>query len=113
MKLRRSLEGLLEACSYHERTYESAKSFLNAKHVPVPDCLIVDQHMEEMRGDELLHYLAHTAPRIPAIVLTGHDGPEVRQRFEQAGAVSFLVKPVTPDQLLRAIETALSTRLLH
>ena len=111
--LRGSLARLLKAFSYRVRTYESAMEFLNSKRVKAPDCLIVDQHMEEMTGEELLHHLAHSGTRIPAIVLTGHNEPGTQERFQQAGAVKFLVKPVTPDQLLRAIEAALSTRLLH
>lgn len=111
--LRASLARLLNACSYHTRTYGSAKEFLNRKGVQLPDCLIVDQNMEEMTGEELLLHLARSGTRIPAVVLTGHDSPLTRERFQQAGAVIFLVKPVTPDQLLMAIETAVSTKLLH
>ena len=111
--VRASLERLLRACSYTVRTYESAKDFLESKRVRLPDCLIVDQHMEEMTGEELLHHLAEAGIRVPTVVLTGHDTPKSRDRYQQAGAVNFLVKPVTPDQLLRAIETALSTTLLH
>ena len=111
--VRASLERLLRACSYTVRTYESAKDFLESKRVRLPDCLIVDQHMEEMTGEELLHHLAGAGIRVPTVVLTGRDTPKSRDRYHQAGAVNFLVKPVTPDQLLRAIETALSTTLLH
>jgi FixJ family two-component response regulator len=111
--VRASLARLLKACSYNVRTYESAKEFLNSKQLQLPDCLIVDQNMEEMTGEELLQHLARSGIRIPTVVLTGHDKLESRIRFQEAGAVNFLVKPVTPDQLLRAIETALSTSLLH
>ena len=111
--VRASLARLLQACSYRVRTYESAKEFLNARGVQLPDCLILDQHMEEMTGEELLLHLARSRTRVPAVILTGHDQPGCRGRFEQAGAVTFLVKPVTPDQLLRAIETAVSTKRLH
>lgn len=110
--LRGSLARLLTACSYRVRTYGSAKEFLYSD-VQVPDCLIVDHHMEEMTGEELLHHLTLSGTRIPTVVLTGHDSPETRERFQHAGAVNFLVKPVTPDQLLRAIETALSTSFEH
>jgi FixJ family two-component response regulator len=111
--VRGSLARLLKAYSYRVQTYESAQEFLKSERVQVPDCLIVDQYMEEMTGEELLHHLAHSGTRIPAIVLTGQNEPGSRERFQQAGAVKFLEKPVTPDQLLRAIETALSTKLLH
>ena len=111
--VRGSLARLLKAFSYHVQTYESALEFLNSKPAKMPDCLIVDQHMELMTGEELLHHLAHSKTRIPAIVLTGQNEPGTQERLQQAGAVKFLEKPVTPDQLLRAIELALSTRLLH
>ena len=111
--IRASLARLLRACSYSVQSYESAKEFLNSRSVRMPDCLIVDQHMEEMTGEELLRHLGQSGTRIPAVVLTGNDNRKIRERFQQAGAVTFLVKPVTPDQLLRAIATALSTRVLH
>ena len=111
--VRTALARLLTACSYRVRTFESAMEFLNLKRVEMPDCLVVDYHMEGMTGEELLNHLGRSGTRIPTIVLTGHDNRKIRERFQHAGAVHFLVKPVTPDQLLRAIETALSTRLLH
>lgn len=111
--VRASLARLLRACSYTVRTYESAKDFLDSERIQMPDCLIVDQHMEDMTGEQLLHRLGQSGIRVPAVVLTGDDTARSRERFEEAGAVNFLVKPVTPDQLLRAIETALSTTFLH
>jgi FixJ family two-component response regulator len=111
--VRRSLACLLEAFSYRLRTYDSALQFIDSLRLEVPECLIVDLNMKPMTGDELQHYLARTGTRIPTIILTGHDKPEIRERCQQAGAVAFLVKPITPDQLSRAIQTALSTRLLH
>jgi len=110
--LRASLARLLTACSYSVRSYGSAREFLDSG-IQIPDCLILDHHMEEMTGVELLYHLALSGIRIPTVVLTGHDSPESRESFQHAGAVNFLVKPVTPDQLLRAIETALSNTLLH
>ena len=111
--VRGSVARLLKAYSYSVQTYESALDFLSSKREQTPDCLIVDQHMEHMTGEQLLYHLARSGTRIPAIVLTGHNVPGTQERFQQAGAVRFLEKPVTPDQLLRAIEAALHTKLLH
>ena len=79
----------------------------------VPDCLILDLNMKQMTGEDVQYYLAGIGTRIPTIILTGHDTPEICKRCQQAGAVAFLVKPVTVDQLLRALQTALSASLLH
>jgi FixJ family two-component response regulator len=109
--VRGSLARLLESCSYRVKAYESAKEFLNSNRLQMSSCLILDLQMEGMTGAVLQHYLAVTGAKIPVIILTAKDAPWVRERCQEAGAVDFLVKPVTPDQLLRAIETALSTRL--
>jgi len=111
--VRKGLSRLLEAYSYRVRTYEGPQQFIESLRLQAPECLIPYMNMQPMNGGELLRYLTDNGTRIPTIILTGEDEPERRERCQQAGAVAFLVKPVTVDQLLRAIQTALSTRVLH
>jgi FixJ family two-component response regulator len=111
--MRTALTRLLEAYSYRVRTYEFAQHFIDSLRLQVPECLILDLNMKWMTGEDVQQYLASIGTRIPTIILTGYDAPEIRQRCKEAGAVAFLVKPVTVDQLLRALQTALSARLLH
>jgi len=111
--LRKALTRLLEAYSYRVRTYELAQQFIESLSLQVPECLILDLNMRQMTGEDVQFYLAGIGTRIPTIILTAHDTFEIRKRCQQAGAVAFLVKPVTVDQLLMALQTALSTRLLH
>jgi len=111
--LRKALTRLLEAYSYRVQTYELAQQFIESLSLQVPECLILDLNMRQMTGEDVQLYLAGIGTRIPTIILTGHDTFEIRKRCQQAGAVAFLVKPVTVDQLLIALRTALSTRLLH
>jgi|SRR5688572_10062167 len=111
--MRKALKRLLKAHSYRVRAYELAEQFIDSLRLLVPECLILDLNMERMTGEELQHYLAVIGTRIPIIILTGHDTPEIRKRCQRSGAVAFLVKPVTADQLFSAIQTALSPRLPH
>jgi FixJ family two-component response regulator len=111
--VRKGLSRLLEAYSYRVRTYEGVQQFIDSLPLQVPECLILDLNMKPKTGLEVLHVLTDNGTRVPTIILTGEDEPERRERCQRAGAVAFLVKPVSVDQLLRAIRTALSTRVLH
>ena len=111
VSLRMAVSRLLGAYSYRVETYAGGQEFIDSLHARVPQCLILDLNMEPMNGVEVLQYLAKTKNRIPTIILTGRDTPERRERCQQAGAIAFLVKPVTADKLVRAIQTALDEKL--
>jgi two-component system, LytTR family, response regulator len=68
-----------------------------------PDIIFLDVQMPVMSGFELLDHLK--GGRLPAIVmLTAYDQHAIRA-FE-AGAVDYLLKPVSQQRLLQAIERA-------
>lgn len=46
-------------------------------------------------------------PTVPVIMVTGHDLPEDRERFLQAGANGFITKPLQQDVLQRELERVL------
>ena len=68
------------------------------------DLIISDVRMAKMNGLELLGELKERFPHIPAIILSVHTVPEWIDEAMQKGAVSYLTKPFTPDQLLSAVE---------
>ncbi len=59
--------------------------------------------------DGTAHSLLERLPRpLPAIAVSGYGAPEDVKRSREAGFVDHLVKPVSGDRLLEAIERALS-----
>jgi CheY-like chemotaxis protein len=68
------------------------------------DLIISDVRMAKMGGLELLSELKQRFPHIPTIMLSVHTVPEWIEQARQRGAVSYLTKPFTPDQLVSAIE---------
>jgi FixJ family two-component response regulator len=60
-----------------------------------------------MNGLQLQSRLAAAGCRIPIIFITSYDDKESRQRAMQAGAVAFLGKPFTDEELLQWIRSAL------
>ena len=48
---------------------------------------------------------------MPTLVYTADDAPEVEARYRASGVIGYLHKPIAGDQLLAAIERAVSASL--
>ena len=82
-------------------TVEEGKKVLAAEK---PDLLITDVRMGAFNG---LQLVATNPSPIPTIVVTGHDDPVVEADARRMGA-EFLLKPVSPPDLVRLVATKLS-----
>jgi FixJ family two-component response regulator len=105
--VRRTTTLLLISFGFRAQAFESAETFLRSGSLNDTCCLIVDVQMPEMNGLELQAQLAATGNRLPIIFITGYDDEESRRRAMRAGAVAFLVKPFSNEQLLQAIRSVL------
>jgi PAS domain S-box-containing protein len=67
-----------------------------------PALILLDLHLPDMRGDEVLRRLwSHPATRgIPVAVLSADATPKQRERLLAAGAVAYLTKPLDLARLL-------------
>ncbi|MBI4935732.1 MAG: response regulator [Actinobacteria bacterium] len=77
-----------------------------------PDLLVLDLHLPDIGGDEVLRRL-RTDPRtstLPVVVLTADAAPQVRQRLLTLGADAFLAKPVDIADVLSWIDDPLQGR---
>jgi len=106
--VRSSIKLLIESFGFQTAIFESAESFLQAEHLHRTSCLIADLQMPGMNGLQLQCHLAAANRAIPMIFITAYDDKESRRRAIQAGAIAFLSKPFTDDQLLRAIGAAVT-----
>jgi FixJ family two-component response regulator len=107
--VRRAFARLIRAYSLQAQTYGSGTEFLDSLSTSMPACLIVDVHMHDMSGFELLLRLTYMGLRIPAVVVTARDEPGVQADCELCGAAALLIKPVEGQSLLNAINTAIGT----
>lgn len=106
--LRDSLRFLLESRGYSVADCGSAERFLNARAEFSADCLILDIHMPNMTGIELLRALRRRGDLIPVILVTGRREASVQAEAMSLGAVDVLDKPVTQRTLFQAIDRALA-----
>jgi FixJ family two-component response regulator len=105
-----AMKGLLKAFGFAAETYSSAEEFLESDRLDDTSCLITDVQLGGMSGLQLQVRLAESGYGIPVIVMTAFPDDRVRGQALSAGAVSFLSKPVTKEELLTCIRSALNGR---
>ena len=70
-----------------------------------PDVILLDISMPKMNGIEALQLLSERQITTPVIILTTFDDSELVLKGIQAGAKGYLLKDVSLDSLINAIET--------
>jgi response regulator NasT len=71
-----------------------------------PDLIVMDIKMPNLDGLSAAEQISEL--KIPVVLLTAFSQQELVSRAAEVGAMAFLVKPFTPQDLLPAIEIALS-----
>jgi two-component system, chemotaxis family, CheB/CheR fusion protein len=103
-----AMRGLLQEEGRPVEIYASCEAFLEAYRPGREGCIVVDARMPGMDGIALLERLKAEGNAPPAIMITGHGDVPMAVRAMQAGAVGFIQKPISPDELLTSIGRALA-----
>ena len=106
--LRNSLDNLLRSVGFRVYGFASAEAFLQAQPAPETACLLLDMRLPGMNGLALQRQLVAAHGSLPIIFVTAYADDDVRARALAAGAVAFLSKPCREEELLQAIEAALT-----
>jgi len=99
----------LKLAGYEVATYASAEHLL--ERLPsdsVLGCILLDVRIPGMSGPELQGRLSELGSTLPIIFLSGYPDIPTTVRTIKAGAVNFLTKPISSEELLRAIEQAIA-----
>jgi len=102
--IREALSRLLTTPGMIARAYATSDELFESVALKCPDCLVLDLQMPDMSGLDVLKYLNQRQIRIPTIVITGHDVKNSREACMNAGAVSYLLKPLDVELLVDTIE---------
>src|SRR6266566_3635498 len=105
---RESLSNLLRSTGLNVQTFASAHAFLTSRRPEAPSCLVLDVQLPGFSGLELQQELAKAQCPIPIIFITGHGDIPMSVRAMKAGAIEFLTKPCRDDDLLHAVEQAMT-----
>ena len=99
----------LQLAGYEVQIYSSAEQFMDQQ----PDdsrlgCLLVDVKIPGLGGPELQARLHEAGSTLPVVFVSAYNDINTVVQTVKAGAEDFLLKPVTSDVLLAAIERAIA-----
>jgi FixJ family two-component response regulator len=100
---------LLNQAGYEVASYPSAEHLLD--HLPNEDvrgCILLKVRMPGLSGPDLQERLSDLGWAVPIIFLTRYLDIPTTVRTIKAGALDFLIKPVSSDQLLQAVGWAVA-----
>ncbi len=66
--------------------------------------IILDLHMPDMSGEEVLETVSKTYPGLPVIISTAVDDVDTAVRCIKAGAVDYVIKPISPDRIVAIVQ---------
>jgi FixJ family two-component response regulator len=106
-RVREALSSLVSSAGFRVAVFSSAMEFLQFEKPDAPGCLILDLKLPGTNGLELQQQLADgNAP--PIIFISGHGDVSSSVRAMKHGATEFLSKPFGDEELLQAIDSAIS-----
>jgi FixJ family two-component response regulator len=102
----KALTRLLQSDGYKIQAFSSPQALVNEHDPAVPGCAILDVAMPGLDGLALQQALTGQTIERPIIFLSGQGNIPISVRAMRAGAVDFLLKPVSKGSLLEAIARA-------
>jgi len=105
------LTELLSEKGYVTDTAKSGAEAIDRSKAKSFDLAIIDIVLPDMQGTKLLVRLKDTVPKMRKIVLTGHASLDNAVEAVNLGADAYVMKPIKPQELLKAIEEQLQKQL--
>ena len=106
--MRNALRRLLSSSGFAVELFASGNDFLQRGELNRPACILLDLNMPGMNGLELQEELHSRGVMIPVVFLTGAGSVAHAVDAMRAGAVDFVEKPFSNEELLDRINKALS-----
>jgi len=99
-----SLVSILESEGYVASTARTGKEAIEKTEKEFFNAMLVDIHLPDMTGIEVISRVSETTPRMKKLILTGF--PETHTAIDAVNkkADAYLVKPFDPELLLELIE---------
>jgi len=96
-----SLALMVQVLGWEVQFAHSVLGAVRLAHIDPPTLILLDLHMPNMDGMDVLTYVKHdTATKNSAVVIvTVDDDPQTMQRARDGGAMDYLVKPVSLAQI--------------
>lgn len=98
---------ILEEENYEVGTSLSSRQGLDWAIEGEYDIVLTDIRMPEIGGMRILRDIKRAKPFVPVVMITGYATVQSAVQAMKLGAADYLEKPFTPEQLLKAVASAL------
>jgi two-component system response regulator FixJ len=106
--VRDSVGTLLEAHGFPVKCFTSGPEFLQSDFQQQTACLLLDYHMPDMTGIDVLLELQRRGLSYPTILITGLSDGMIQKRAYAAGVLEVLRKPTQDKAIVEAVRRALA-----
>lgn len=106
--VRKTIGSILNDAGYVVEDHASGSEFLSSIDKLTDrnaiGCVLLDVKMPGMDGLEVLHQLATREVELPVVMISGQGDISTAVQAMRNGAIDFIEKPFTPEQLVKAVE---------
>ncbi len=105
----RGVTRLLATHHFKTESFSSGEAFLERSQMSDIACIVLDINMGAgMSGIDMRRLLTARGAKAPVIFITALDSPAVRKDAMEVGCAAFLPKPFSGQELIGAIQKAIS-----
>ena len=112
-QMRKALHRLLAAHGFGVVSFDTGAALLAGLPTCPCDCLVLDLHMPDVNGFDVLRSFKEQNVSLPVVVITGHDMPGNVDRVLELGVAAYLLKPVDEETLIFAIRKGIASHSLQ
>jgi DNA-binding NtrC family response regulator len=112
-EIREGLELLLQSEGYQVSSAETAVSGLAQLEERPFDLLLLDVSLPDRNGIEMLKDIHRQDPHLPIVLITAYGSIEMARAAFKSGAMDYITKPWSNDELLAQVAQAVEARRLR
>jgi DNA-binding NtrC family response regulator len=112
-EIREGLELLLKTEGYAVASAETALSGLSRLEERPFDLMLLDVSLPDRNGIELLKDVHRQDPHLPIVLITAYGSIEMARAAFKSGAMDYITKPWSNDELLAQVAQAVEARRLR
>jgi DNA-binding NtrC family response regulator len=110
--LRQTISDSLEAAGFAAAQAADAADAIDRLKSFAYDAIVIDLHLPDANGMEVLDEAVNRYPQIQAVVITGFGGVSEAVTAMKRGAIDFLIKPFQLTQLARVLQGSVDQQRL-
>jgi DNA-binding NtrC family response regulator len=112
-EIREGLELLLKTEGYQVSSAETGQSGLTRLEEHPYDLMLLDVSLPDKNGIEMLREIHRQDPQMPIVMITAYGSIEMARAAFKSGAMDYITKPWSNDELLAQVAQAVEARRLR